>query len=1269
MNVFKHFLNLFLNLFFFFVLANFQSDKVNNATRVWKRRRERPWNMVQSNLQTYLTWICKMRPQEPSKHEIPKMPPSTLQTAVITRSLQKKDDNRKEVAQPAIVVDGKRIEVTDFVDLTEDEGAPRRDDEFDIEFPEVDLDDIDRQLSAARVVDSASNESSYAIKCGDNFSRSLENVIEGSNSLLNKVESSDSLLKKEYESSNLLKNFFLPSEWQSFPMDALKDLYLTLMEKKLELRDQLDIADSSIVKGIENELKLLNEALDLVKTRKNSRDPILMGVTLNPSVPLTPKSDDIVVQRKLQGNSAVSSQNFKSDTNNGSQNLERCLVPPSPSQKPYINHSRFENINTVNEIIPDSSPGIVSKHAFTAPDLEVVDIILEDDLSDFNISPNKIESPQKEVIRRPLNDKSLNDLQLVSPKQDKTITGSHKGVTNELENYPWSCDVKYALRHKFKLSGFRQNQLEAINSTLSGRDVFVLMPTGGGKSLCYQLPAIIGSGTTSGLTVVISPLIALMNDQVQHLLELDIPATIINGDMSADEKKTNFDILFTGGIIKLLYITPEMLAKSPQMSRLLTNLHQNKRLARIVIDEAHCVSQWGHDFRPDYKELGTLRSSYPGIPVIALTATATPRVRNDVINCLQLRLCDHFSQSFNRPNLFYEVRPKTRNVLSDISCIIKEKHHMETGVIYCLSRDNCEKVASTLRDTYSIIAEHYHANMTKREREEVSRRWQNGKTQVIVATIAFGMGIDKPNVRFVIHYSIPKSLEGYYQETGRAGRDGRASDCFLFYAYKDKIAMERLIERSEGGTKQSKEHQHTMLRQVVQFCMNEQDCRRHQLLRYFGEQFSKEKCNSTCDNCRKKQEFDIKDMSDISGSVLKFIQTIADRNLTLVKSVDLYRKSRKDDSTFNLSRTDTERLLHILVAEGGIEEYHRANKMGFMSTYIKAGRQYYNIISGTKKILMRFVRKSEAENKGSNRSIRGSRLAAVNPEKDPFIEFEDLNAAEFVNTASSSRSMNETYSLLSPHSKSRDKYTSKEVKQMSDYELDLRERCFRELRDLRNETANRKGILPRNVFTDTILLELATKLPTNADSWKAIPNIKADSILYYGGDFIRIIEKFRREKEENLEDAASEQEISSLSKMDYHQVLDNTYDVTDENVHENSYDSYVDNDSTLVSSYFMSSQQERDVLQQLKNQHASQISSLNNPNTKNTVPKNYNAGDETKSFKKRSRNQATDETSSKKARKSIKQDSDFQTRKNFVSVGAKKSTKSRNSSKTLFRAV
>lgn len=478
------------------------------------------------------------------------------------------------------------------------------------------------------------------------------------------------------------------------------------------------------------------------------------------------------------------------------------------------------------------------------------------------------------------------------PARNAPSTQPKASIRADLMRHPWSADVRRALKDRFRMTEFRHNQLEAINATLAGKDAFVLMPTGGGKSLCYQLPAVVNSGKTRGITVVISPLLSLMTDQVAHLEELNILAKSFNSSLPMNLRSHILGMFNEANpehFLQLLYITPEMVIKSPAFRDGLKTLHRKKKLARIVIDEAHCVSHWGHDFRPDYQQIGELRRTFPGVPVMALTATATRNVIADVKHNLHMDGCEVFSQSFDRPNLYYQVILRESTFVAGMADLINTKYPGQSGIIYTLSRKSAEGTAESLATKHGIKARYYHAQVDSETRAEVQRLWQRGDVQVVVATIAFGMGIDKPDVRFVIHQHMPKNLEGYYQETGRAGRDGKPSGCYLYFSYTDLPSLRRMIneDREHAKVPEQKERLHALLNQMVSFC-EKRTCRRVQLLQYFGEKIDASQCRNSCDNCQNGETdgaIEMQDFTECAVAILLAVRSTAP--VTLGKVVEI----------------------------------------------------------------------------------------------------------------------------------------------------------------------------------------------------------------------------------------------------------------------------------------------------------------------------------------------------------------------------------------------
>jgi bloom syndrome protein len=786
-----------------------------------------------------------------------------------------------------------------------------------------------------------------------------------------------------------------------------------------------------------------------------------------------------------------------------------------------------------------------------------------------------------------------------------TNTGSQSGKSlSALKQHPWSKDVIAAMRKRFHLHGFRTNQLEAINATLSGKDAFVLMPTGGGKSLCYQLPSIIQSGSTRGVTVVISPLLSLMQDQVEHLQKLKIQAFLINSEVTAEHRSFVFSALRGPNVeqfIQLLYVTPEMLSKSQALEKTFQHLYEQGKLARIVIDEAHCVSQWGHDFRPDYKALGDVRKQYPGVPVMALTATATENVKVDVIHNLGMNGCDVFAQSFNRPNLTYEVRTKSKGSLASIADTIKTLYRGKSGIIYCLSRAQCEKIAEKLQKEYGIKAKHYHAGMEAQDKLDVQKKWQAGEYNVIVATIAFGMGIDKPDVRFVIHHTIPKSLEGYYQETGRAGRDGKRSGCYLYYGYGDTASLKRMINDGEGSWEQ-KERQKQMLRSVVQFCENRSDCRRVQVLAYFNEHFNRENCDGGCDNCKSGSTFEMQDLTEHAKAAVRLVGRLSGDKVTLLHCADVYRGSKSKKITdarhdeleefglgSDLERGVVERLFYRLISEDALAEFNSVNKAGFASQYIKLGNKYRDFENGHRPLKMQILTspsgkpKAKAPDKAvpkkngtgvqaaredypasTNVSSPVEAIPKRRPTRRPPTVFEDSDEED--EDISSFAPVRE-YGVPIQSSKRQlgpPITTDKKLERLNPTHRhiveDFVDNAKKQCRNIMVQMS-----LKQQPFSDTVLREMAINFPQNNEELLSIEGVDPERVRLHGPRFLKLIQEANKNYEAMMR--AQEDRPVDPNHKNVVEISDDEDD-EDANVQLSQEFSDLDFDDTETSQYF-----------------------------------------------------------------------------------------------------
>ncbi|MEJ1931579.1 DNA helicase RecQ [Nostoc sp. NIES-2111] len=437
--------------------------------------------------------------------------------------------------------------------------------------------------------------------------------------------------------------------------------------------------------------------------------------------------------------------------------------------------------------------------------------------------------------------------------------------------------LEQALKYHFGYDNFRPGQRQVIEDALQNRDLMVVMPTGGGKSLCFQLPALM----KQGLTIVVSPLIALMQDQVEALRNNNISATFLNSSLNAYQVRSREEAILNGRV-RLLYVAPERLL-SERFLPFLDLVNEKVGISIFAIDEAHCVSEWGHDFRPEYRQLKSLRKRYPNIPVLALTATATDRVRADIIQQLGLKQPSIHLASFNRQNLYYEVRPKTKQAYAEVLELLRETEG--SAIIYCLTRKKVEELTFKLQKD-KISALPYHAGLPDNERSNNQTRFIRDDVRVIIATIAFGMGINKPDVRLVVHFDIPRNLESYYQESGRAGRDGEPSRCTLFFSFGDIKTIEWSIDQKTDPQEQLIAKQ--QLRQVIDYAEGT-DCRRTIQLGYFGERFAGN-CGN-CDNCRYP-----KPMQDWTIEAMKFLSCVArcKERFGMLHIIDVLRGAKKD---------------------------------------------------------------------------------------------------------------------------------------------------------------------------------------------------------------------------------------------------------------------------------------------------------------------------------------------------------------------------------------
>ena len=595
-------------------------------------------------------------------------------------------------------------------------------------------------------------------------------------------------------------------------------------------------------------------------------------------------------------------------------------------------------------------------------------------------------------------------------------------------------DLPGTLRKYFGYDSFRPLQEEIIQDALAGRDVFALMPTGGGKSLCFQLPALL----REGLTIVVSPLISLMKDQVDALRATGVAATFLNSALDRHEAVERLRGL-NHGQYRLLYVAPERLMLDTFLERAL-----NWNITQIAIDEAHCISEWGHDFRPEYRQLKKLRRHLPDVPIMALTATATERVRKDIVGQLHLDKARCYVASFNRPNLTYRVVPKS-SPYEQLLTLIRTRPD-ESGIVYCASRKTAESLAAKLNGD-GINAKPYHAGLEPKQRTKHQELFLRDDVRVITATIAFGMGINKPNVRFVVHHDLPKNIESYYQETGRAGRDGLPSECVLLFSASDVVKQRRFIEE-----KSEKEQQiaHEQLRTMIAYAET-RECRRVTLLKYFGEDFSPP-CEG-CDNCLSPRE-----TFDGTVPAQKFLSCV-------------YRIHEKHGFGFGLN--------HIVdVLSGADTEPIRQRGHDQLSTF------------GIGRDLKRNAWQS------IGRELLRLGLVAAAPGKFATLQVTDAG----LNTLRERKPI----TLTTPF----EGETKKRRKSRAG-EIECDEALFEQLRIVRRKLADERDVPAYVIFSDVSLREMARVYPTTEEDFGRIPGVGEHKLRDFAQPFLAEIKKYR----------------------------------------------------------------------------------------------------------------------------------------------------------------
>ncbi|MCB0647591.1 MAG: ATP-dependent DNA helicase RecQ [Saprospiraceae bacterium] len=686
-------------------------------------------------------------------------------------------------------------------------------------------------------------------------------------------------------------------------------------------------------------------------------------------------------------------------------------------------------------------------------------------------------------------------------------------------------NLEKSLKEYFGFDKFKGDQKNIIESVIEGRDTFVIMPTGGGKSLCYQLPALLLPGTA----LIISPLIALMKNQVDSIRgysQSDDLASFLNSSLNKTQMREVKEAI-TAGTTKMLFVAPETLTKDENIE-----FFKQTNISFVAVDEAHCISEWGHDFRPEYRRIRTMITAIgENIPIVALTATATPKVQSDILKNLNMQRPNTFVSSFNRDNLYYEIRPKHTidQTIKEIVQYIKSNANGKSGIIYVQARKTTEDIAKVL-NVNGIVAAPYHAGLDPKTRTKVQDDFLMEEINVIVATIAFGMGIDKPDVRFVIHYDIPKSIENYYQETGRAGRDGLEGKCLAFYSYKDIQKLEKFLrdkpvsERELGAQ---------LMDEIIAY-VETSTCRREFLLHYFGEEYTEDKCNDMCDNCRHPKE-----KVEVSEKMAQCMEAILqlNENYTSKLLIDFITgKATKEMKDYRFTKLP----LFGVGQEDGDLFWHSIVRQSILNDLVLKEIEQYGVLK-------------------------------ISEKGKAFLE--------------------KPYEIFIPLNRDFSDAEGDDIIMGEGGGASLDENLMNMLLDLRKREAKRHSLQPWIIFQEPALQEMATFYPISIQDLQAISGISQGKAIKFGKPFIEMIKKYVEDNEiERTEDIVIKQVANKskdkvtiiqgidrkLSLKDIAKSVDLTYEELLEEMNQ-----IVDSGTKLDISYYLEDNLDEDIMEEI----------------------------------------------------------------------------------------